>query len=71
MDEQPTQFEHVFRYKNRTVRLICSLDTQNNARRLVLEEVYARTQRTANSVPDWRIESEACKAAFDHHATYM
>lgn len=71
MPQQATQFEHVFRYKNRAVRLICSIDTDSDGPRLLLDDVLATTQRIANDVPDWRIEAEASKAAFDRNAKYL
>lgn len=65
------QFEHVFRFRNRVVRLICSIEEWSQSRQLVLEDVLAATQETADGVPDWRIELEASKAAFDRGAQYM
>jgi hypothetical protein len=38
---------------------------------LVVEDILATTQRTANDIPDWRIEGEASKAAYDRNATYL
>lgn len=71
MAKRPRQFEHVFRYKNKTVRLICSIEPTNGYRQLILEDVLATSLLTANGVPDWRIESEACKAAYDRRAYHM
>lgn len=70
MAHQTGQFEHAFRYLNRTVRLVCRIDQRVKPAQLVLDDVRATTQHIANSVPDWRIELEACKAAEDRGARY-
>lgn len=71
MPQQVSQFEHVFRYRYRTVRLICSIEKHNGGSRMLLHDVLATTQRTVSSVPDWRIEAEASKAACDRGAKYL
>lgn len=70
MLERLDSFEHVFRYKRFRIRLICSIDSPLRERRLVLDDVCASTQRIADEVPDWLIEAEACKVAFDQQAAY-
>lgn len=63
--------EHTFRFRNRTIRLLYSIERKEDERRLILEDVLATSQKVADAVPDWRIESEALKVAFDHYARYM
>lgn len=70
MQDQPNQIEHVFRYKKRTVRLICSVDSDSRGLRLILDDVLATSQRIADAVPDWRIDLEASKAACDRNVLY-
>lgn len=70
MANQHRQFEHVFRYKSKSVRLLCAIEHRAGSRQLILEDVYATVPGIADEVPDWRIELEACKAAWDRRAIY-
>lgn len=64
------QFEHTFRFRRRTIRLLCALESTDGEQQLILEDVLATTQHVVDAVPDSRIESEALKVAFDRHARY-
>ncbi len=71
MISKPERFDHVFRYRNRVVRLICSIELEDDERRLILDDVLASSESIANAVPDWKIEAEAMNAAYDRSAKYM
>ncbi|MCZ7633988.1 hypothetical protein FBT69_06085 [Synechococcales cyanobacterium CNB] len=63
-------FQHVFRYHNRTIRLLGHIEERLDHKQLVLDDVLATTLQIANDVPDERIEAEASKAAHDRGAVY-
>jgi hypothetical protein len=62
--------DHRFRWRSRTIHIVFSIERIHGERRLILEDVWARTSAIANDVPDWRIEYEACAVAAQYSARH-
>lgn len=62
---------HTFRWHNKSIRLIYSIEERPDGRQLILEDAVASSIRNVESVPDWKIEIEAEGVAADHDARYL